>query len=289
MKLRRTMIMAVIALAATNANAASQCMPCPPGKWSAEGAGTSCTQDCGTGYYCASGTRTKCGNYSTTTTATASSIAECQCNVGYYGYSGTCAICPPGKFQVYSGSGDCYTCVDGTYCRNTESNWCVIRKKCPAGVYPYDPFVNRCKVNKAMTLDEAKLCFDGLSYDFDGTYANSIKENGKWKLVDIALQDALHKSVEKTGNLEAGTLYIVGYHGSGIYDAYAFIPDRQATYKIWHKEKNVGFSIEFVTGFAGATDFNIANTNGPHVPGFAYGNATQIPQPSTLIYALENP
>jgi hypothetical protein len=106
MKIQK-LLAAALTLAAANANAAKQCLPCPAGKWAGAGnTSSTCSQNCSTGYYCpGTGSKIACPVGTYNDVAGKSVVTECK-------------ACPAGKY-----------CPEGTSAPKT----CGADRYCPAG------------------------------------------------------------------------------------------------------------------------------------------------------------
>jgi hypothetical protein len=123
MKLRTTLSIAALALAASDANAAKQCLPCSAGSYSNSSTGSSC-RTCAAGYYqneAAQGSCKACpaGQYQDTT-----GQINCKaCAAGYYQNAAgkaSCTACPAGQYQPNAGQVGCAGCA-GTVYNNMQS------------------------------------------------------------------------------------------------------------------------------------------------------------------------
>jgi hypothetical protein len=130
MRLRNTILMTIAAIAASvlfaagSAEAAKQCMPCEPGKYSTGGG--EC-QWCPSNYYCPGGLdKQSCGPNRTTPASgitvngvlyRATSLADCKtvCAAGQYYNGAICQSCPAGTYQSATShtNTSCNSCASG--------------------------------------------------------------------------------------------------------------------------------------------------------------------------------
>jgi hypothetical protein len=120
--------------AALNATADSTCEPCKPGKYTDQHAATACAE-CTGGKFANVSMRTVCYACPANSNSVAGSnaIANCSCNLGYWGPDGgTCIQCVAGKYKPVAGSHVCSSCKAGTYSAVVGATANSTCKPCPA-------------------------------------------------------------------------------------------------------------------------------------------------------------
>jgi hypothetical protein len=122
---------------------------------------------CNPGTYSLPGV-TQCFSCSSGTYSLTGDTACRQCSAGYYSTtppSGTCSICPAGKYTPSPGMGQCLDCWTGTF-SNAGSTTCTT---CPAGTYQTSPPSGTC-----IGCPAGKYAVTGLTKCLDctiGTYS----------------------------------------------------------------------------------------------------------------------
>ena len=142
------------------------CQECSGGLWPVE---NSC-QPCPTGYVCKNGEKTKCSHNEyvnenkcticstcnegekTETECSGNTNRICGCNIGYYGESPNCIVCPSGTYGIemvesrISMETACAICPSGNYCNDGK------KYKCDPGYYSEDG---------AKNIDQCEMCPSG--------------------------------------------------------------------------------------------------------------------------------
>ena len=204
MRLRNTLaasaILILTGIISDTANA-QQCTPCPPGRWSAGGTTTTCT-DCGTNNFCPGfgAAREACPSGTTTGGFTrATSRADCTnplgnrtCGAGFFTTatacqscpSGTfqsatnhqltsCNRCPAGQYQDQTGQTSCKTCISARHVVNVNQSVCCAlhNNECLTGT------VRRDDNNYTTDITNRGLTVQGRCTNTTGSTLESIPES----------------------------------------------------------------------------------------------------------------
>jgi hypothetical protein len=107
----------------TAANAAKQCVPCQPGKWSVSG---TCDQECQAGYFCNGGSKIKCRPGQN---CTAGSEQANLCQPGYKCPDGVPVRCDQGhEYQDEVGQSSCKPCSGTNMAVSADRTSCSCNK-----------------------------------------------------------------------------------------------------------------------------------------------------------------